>query len=400
MTTTVAETIETPSAAEIGPIVGVLLAGGLARRMGGGDKPLKELGGRPILDHVIDRVKPQVHQLILNANGDPNRFAKYNLPVVADVIEGHQGPLAGILTAMDWAAENLPSANYVVSFATDAPFVPRDLVMRLLAPVIDGVAPLSCAITGDRTHPVFGIWPIARREELRAAMVDEGMRKIDAWTDRIGIEHVPFEVEPVDPFFNVNKPENLDEAEALLAAEKAAGPQAYEKLDVGIIIERRDSDSRWQDYSYAPAAVFPGAPPKDPYDEWTQIRAGEGWAHFHAATMPIELFRTETEGYKVNLSNVTPHVYIVLSPGEEAEDPEMLVHLVTVDPYEAEGYTEDTEQLVEGVPMAPEIAAWVKDFCDTHHKDVPFKKRKRKSYDPRKGDFQRQRRISKAGGEG
>lgn len=374
------------------PIVGVLLAGGLARRMGGGDKPLRELGGKPIIDHVIDRVAPQVHRLILNANGDPTRFKKYKLPIVPDVIEGHQGPLAGILTALDWAAENVPEAEYVISFATDAPFVPRDLVARLMVPVIIGDAPLSCAITGDRTHPVFGVWPVALREKLRKAMVDEDMRKIDAWTDQIGIVHVPFETDPFDPFFNVNRPENLDEAEKLLAAEKDAAPGIHETIDLGVIIERTKSESRWQDYSYRPVAVFPGAPPKSNQDGWTVLRQGGDWTHFHVATLKLELFRGETEGYKVNLSNNPPHIYIVLSPGEEAEDPEMVVHLVTACPYEAESYTEDSEQLVEGVPMPPEVAAWIKGFCDTHHKDTPFKKRKRKSYDPRKGDFAQGRR--------
>ena len=373
------------------PIVGVLLAGGLARRMGGGDKPMRELGGKPILDHVIDRAKPQVHHLILNANGDPGRFAKYSLPVIADVIEGHQGPLAGILTALDWAAENVPDAEYVVSFATDAPFLPRDLVARLLTAVDGTDARLACAITGDRTHPVFGIWPVALRDELRRAMVDEEMRKIDAWTERYGIVHVPFEAEPVDPFFNVNRPENLEEAEGLLEIEKAAAPDIHETLDLGVVIERRDSDNRWTDHTYQPIAVFQGAPPKDPHGEWTMLREGDGWAHFHAATLPLELFRGETEGYRVNLSNDPPHIYIVLSPGEEADDPEMLVHMVTACPFEAESYTEDSDQMVEGVMMPPEVAAWIKTFCDTHHKDVPFKKRKRKSYDPRKGDFMRPR---------
>ena len=374
------------------PIVGVLLAGGLARRMGGGDKPMRALGGKPILDHVIDRVKPQVHHLILNANGDPARFSDYGLPVVADVIDGHQGPLAGILTALDWAAENVPEADYVVSFATDAPFLPHDLVARLMAPVSAGQAPLSCAITGDRTHPVFAVWPVALRDELRRAMIDEEMRKIDLWTDRIGITHVPFETTPVDPFFNVNRPENLEEAERLLAVEQAAAPEKHEIIPLGVVIERRDSDSRWQEYSYRPVAVFPGAPAKDPHDPWTKLSEGDGWTHFHAATMPLELFRGETTGYRVNLSNDPPHVYIVLSPGEEADDPEMLVQLVTACPYEAESYTEDTDGMVEGVVMPAEIASWVKTFCDTHHKDVPFKKRKRKSYDPRKGDFQQPRR--------
>ena len=369
------------------PIVGVLLAGGLARRMGGGDKPMRELGGKPILDHVIDRARPQVHHLVLNANGDADRFKKYGLPVVADVIEGHQGPLAGILTAMEWAADNVPGAEHVISFATDAPFLPHNLVVELMVPINEGASLLSCAITGDRTHPVFGVWPIALKNELRKAMIEEEMRKIDLWTDRIGITHVPFPVEPVDPFFNVNRPENLEEAEGMLLKIQASAPDIHEVMQLGVVIERKDSDSRWQDYSYQPIAVFPRAPPKDPHEGWTQMREGDGWVHFHAATVPLELFRGETQGYRVNLSNTPPHIYIVLSPGEEADDPEMVVHLITACPYEAEGYTEDTDQLVEGVLMPSEIAAWIKTFCDTHHKDVPFKKRKRKPYDPRKGDF-------------
>jgi molybdopterin-guanine dinucleotide biosynthesis protein A len=250
---------------------------------------------------------------------------------------------------------------------------------------------MSCAITGDRTHPVFGVWPVALRGELRAAMIDEDMRKIDAWTARYRIAHVPFETEPVDPFFNVNKPENLAEAEELLKVLDAAQPHKHEVLPLGVVIERKVSNSRWQDYSFKPVAVFPGAPPKDPHSEWTMLREGEGWAQFHAATVPLELFRAETEGYKVNLSNAQPHIYIVLSPGSEKDDPEMIVHTVTACPFEAESYTMDTEQLVEGVPMPPEVGGWIKAFCDTHHKDVPFVKRKRKSYDPRKGDFMRGR---------
>ncbi|MEQ8318649.1 MAG: molybdenum cofactor guanylyltransferase MobA [Rhodospirillales bacterium] len=383
-----------PSAqsADAKPLVGVLLAGGLARRMGGGDKPMRELGGKPILERIIERVRPQVHHLILNANGDPARFESYDLPVVADVIDGHQGPLAGILTALEWAAENVPECEHVISFATDAPFLPLDLVARLMGPVTAGDAPLSCAVTGERTHPVFGVWPVALRGALRKAMIEEEMRKIDKWTERIGIVHVPFEVEPVDPFFNVNRPENLEEAEQLLELEAAAAPAKHEALPLGVVIERRESDSRWQDYAYRPVAVFPGAPAKDPHAPWIKLSEGEGWTHFHAATMPLELYRGETEGYRVNLSNGVPHIYIVLSPGEEADDPEMLVQLVTACPYEAESYTEDTDQMVEGVIMPPEIVSWIKTFCDTHHKDVPFKKRKRKSYDPRKGDFQQGRR--------
>ena len=208
---------------------------------------MRELGEKPILDHVIDRARPQVHHLILNANGDAERFKKYGLPVVADVIEGHQGPLAGILTAMEWAAENVPGAEHIISFATDAPFLPHNLVVELMVPINEGASPLSCAITGDRTHPVFGVWPIALKDELRKAMIEEEMRKIDLWTDRIGITHVPFPVEPVDPFFNVNRPENLEEAEGLLLKIQASAPDIHEVMQLGVVIERKDSDSRWQD---------------------------------------------------------------------------------------------------------------------------------------------------------
>lgn len=389
------EALQSPSdespalASELGAIVGVLLAGGLARRMGGGDKPLRTLGGKSILERVIDRAKPQVHQLILNANGDASRFDGFNLPVVPDVVDGNLGPLAGILTALDWAADNLPACTHVVSFATDAPFLPYDLVGRLLEPVRAGRAPLSCALSGERTHPVFGVWPVALRGELRRALIDDDMRKIDAWTAKIGIEHVPFDIEPVDPFFNVNRPENLAEAEELLKIVEATGPGKYESIPLGVVIERRKSNSRWQDYAFRPIGVFAGAPAKAVRDPWTLLRETGDVAHFHAATVPLELFRSETEGYKVNLSNHQPHVYIVLTPPMEADDPEMLVHMVTACPFEAESYTMDSEQIVEGVPMPPDVAGFIKSFCDVHHKDVPFKKRKRKSYDPRKGDFAR-----------
>ncbi|MDA0998703.1 MAG: molybdenum cofactor guanylyltransferase MobA [Proteobacteria bacterium] len=199
-------------------IVGVLLAGGLARRMGGGDKPLRELAGRPILEHVIDRAKPQVETLILNANGDPARFERYGLPVVADVIDGYQGPLAGILSGLEWAAANVPGATHVVSFATDAPFLPGDLVERLRHGARAAGKPLACAQSGGRTHPVFGLWPLDCRHALRRAMIDEEIRKIDLWTPRLGIQHVEFGVLPVDPFFNVNRPENIAEAERLVGA--------------------------------------------------------------------------------------------------------------------------------------------------------------------------------------
>ncbi len=202
---------------DTGKIAGVLLAGGLSRRMGGGDKTLRTLGGRPILDRILDRVRPQVGRLVVNANGDPARFAGYGLPVAADVVPDFAGPLAGVLTGLDWAAENAPGAEWVASFATDAPFVPTDLVARLLDAVVREGADLACAASDGQHHPVFGLWPVRLREDLRRAMLDEGVRKVDAWTARYRLAVAEFQASPVDPFFNANRPDDLAEAERLVA---------------------------------------------------------------------------------------------------------------------------------------------------------------------------------------
>ena len=199
-------------------VIGVLLAGGLARRMGGGDKCLRSLAGRPLLDHLIDTVKPQVDVMILNANGEAARFAGYGLSVVADVIEGYAGPLAGVLTGLEWTAKNIPDAAWVASLATDAPFLPGDLVARMKSAVKTEGADMACAASGGRVHPVFGLWPVRLRNDLRAAMIDEDIRKIDLWTARYNLVVVEFEEERGrDPFFNVNQPDNLAEAGRIIA---------------------------------------------------------------------------------------------------------------------------------------------------------------------------------------
>ncbi|MED5395799.1 MAG: molybdenum cofactor guanylyltransferase MobA [Pseudomonadota bacterium] len=203
-------------------VLGVLLAGGKARRMGGGDKSMLILGGRPILEAIIERVRPQVGKLIINANGDAERFVRFGLPVVPDVIEGFAGPLAGVLTGMEWSAGNAPGLDWVASFATDAPFLPVDMVDRLTAAIEGRGADIACAKSRGRAHPVFALWPVRLRRELRRAMVDEEMRKIDEWTARYRVAHVAFEGEP-DPFFNINRPDNLAEAETILAATSGGG---------------------------------------------------------------------------------------------------------------------------------------------------------------------------------
>lgn len=198
--------------------LGLLLAGGLARRMGGGDKPLRLIAGRTILAHVIERLAPQCDGLLVNANGDPARFAAYGLPVVADSVPDFAGPLAGILAGLDWMAENRPGLEWLVSVAADTPFIPRDLVSRLHAAREAEGVPLACAASGGWTHPVIGLWPVSLREELRHALTVEDERKIDRWTARHGCAAAEWETAPVDPFFNANKPDDLAEAERLFAA--------------------------------------------------------------------------------------------------------------------------------------------------------------------------------------
>ena len=202
-------------------VAGVLLAGGQSRRMGGGDKAFRILDGRPILDHVLARLRPQVTPLLLNANGDPARFAATGLPVAADLVPGFAGPLAGVLTGMDWAAREAPDAIWLASFACDAPFLPRDLVTRLKAAAEAANADLACAQSRGRSHPVFGLWKIALLADLRQAVTQEEIRKVDRWTGRHALIEVDFPDQalpsgPVDPFFNTNRPEDLEAAEAAL----------------------------------------------------------------------------------------------------------------------------------------------------------------------------------------
>jgi len=194
---------------------GVLLAGGLARRMGGGDKPMRQIGGRTILERVIARLRPQCDTLVLNANGDPARFASFGLPVIADSVANFPGPLAGILAGLDWAAENRPDAEWVLSAAADCPFLPRDLVARLQRARIEQNAELAVAASGGQSHPVIGLWSVGLREELRHALVKEDIRKIDRWTARYPLATVTWPTEPVDPFFNANTVNDLAEAARL-----------------------------------------------------------------------------------------------------------------------------------------------------------------------------------------
>lgn len=197
-------------------LLGVILAGGRATRMGGGDKGLRQIAGQALLDRVIARLAPQVGAMALNANGDPARFAALGLPVIADSMADHPGPLAGVLAGLDWAAEQ--GADAVVTVAADTPFFPADLVARLLAAA--GPSGLALAASPDeegilRRHPTFGLWPVGLREDLRAAL-SGGLRKIVLWTDRHDAGLAAFDAAPFDPFFNVNTPEDITRAEELV----------------------------------------------------------------------------------------------------------------------------------------------------------------------------------------
>jgi molybdopterin-guanine dinucleotide biosynthesis protein A len=206
---------------------GLLLAGGQSRRMsdafaaGRGDKGLLHLSGKPMLGHVIERLAPQAGRLVINANGDPARFASFNLPVIPDTIEGYAGPLAGILAGLRWSIVNAPDATHVVSVSTDAPFLPADLVTKLQQGLATASGSIALAQSGGELHPVIGLWPVALADDLEQAL-RAGTRKVLAWTDRHGTIPVEFPFtylkgRSVDPFFNANTPEELAEARQLLA---------------------------------------------------------------------------------------------------------------------------------------------------------------------------------------
>jgi molybdenum cofactor guanylyltransferase len=201
-------------------ILGVLLAGGRAERMGGGDKCLVELGGRPLLAHAVERLRPQVGALLLNANGDPERFAAFGLPIVADTMTGFRGPLAGILAGMTWAREHAPEVSFVATAATDTPFFPRDLVARLSAAIDEGHA-LAIARCEGRDYPVFGLFPVGLADDLSAFLATSPNLAVMAWIDRHPSSAVAFASgDPAMPFLNINQPADLKGAEGALRAKK------------------------------------------------------------------------------------------------------------------------------------------------------------------------------------
>jgi len=204
-------------ASPIPPTLGLVLAGGLARRMGGGDKARIEIGGVSILDRVLARLSGQCTDIVINANGDPARFADTGCLVVPDNVPEYPGPLAGILAGLDWLAAQGNGVEWIVSVPGDCPFLPDDLVEKLHAArrKMGAGVPLACARSGEWRHPVVGLWPLALREDLRKALITEGLRKIEIWTSRYGIAIADWPDQPIDPFFNVNTPEDAERAKRI-----------------------------------------------------------------------------------------------------------------------------------------------------------------------------------------
>jgi len=199
-------------------VCGLLLAGGQSRRMGGGDKCLQVLAGKTLLTRVIECARPQVDELILNANRDPARFKEYGLSVVDDVVSGFSGPLAGILTGLEWLRINHPDCRWLASFACDAPFIPSDMVSRMKSETEKQNGEVCCAVSGGRDQPVFGLWPVKLAADLREALVKERVRKVDLWTQRYKLIRTEWQLDPVDPFFNVNTQEDLVKATKLIGS--------------------------------------------------------------------------------------------------------------------------------------------------------------------------------------
>jgi molybdopterin-guanine dinucleotide biosynthesis protein A len=201
--------------------IGLILAGGQARRMGGVDKAFIELGGKPLLEHAIARARPQVSDLLISANGDPSRFARFGFPVLADRVQGFLGPLAGILTGLEWMRANRPDARWLASFACDCPFFPTNMVERLVKMAIERRIWITMAASAGRHHPVFAVWSAEISDSAESVLVQGGYRKMDDWTAAFTHRRLIFRARPFDPFFNINTPDDVAKAETLLAAEPA-----------------------------------------------------------------------------------------------------------------------------------------------------------------------------------
>ena len=364
------------------PIAGLILAGGLSRRMGGHDKALIKVGGQSLLDRIIERLSPQVGPMILNANGDPARFAGFTLPVVPDVIEGYAGPLVGVLTGLEWLRDHSLGVEWMVSVAADTPLFPLDLVARLHGAVTAEGADMAVACTGPQSHPVFALWPTRLAPQLRAATATEGIRKIWAWTDRYKVARVDWPDRPPlaahDPFFNVNTPEDVVRLRLILAGTLPSEPPVAARTEVAVVIERRDGATAWIRESWRSLAVIAEPPPNSA--PWVLLRRGDGFEHYLATGVPLELHRSDLASYRYNLGSIDPRLYVVLRHRDDAARPVGPL-LVTAAPDQAQAMSESGEDVIDGLPMPDALHAWIELFCASHPPDRPLGKRKRDTMD-------------------
>lgn len=350
----------------------VILAGGLARRMGGGDKALLPLHGRPMLAYGVEAIAPQITgPLILNANGDPARFADFALPVVADSVEGFLGPLAGVLAGMEWLRAHAPECRWMVSLAADTPRLPADLVRRLHHAIEAEGAEIACAASMGQVHPVIALWPVALAEALRHALVEEGERKIYAWTSRYKTVTVEWPGEEVDPFFNVNTPQDLHWLDAWMTATAQGSAPLSARHPVGVVVERRPAQSPWLDHLWRPVEVVAEAPP---VALWRELQREGAVVRYLATGIELALNRSDLISYRYNLESVAPRLYVVLR-SETAE--RVRVVLVTAAPDEAQVYMDTGEDVVDSVPMPPSLKTLVGAFVTAHPPPPPMRKRKR-----------------------
>jgi len=206
---------------QTGNCCGIVLAGGLSRRMGGGDKALFTLGGTALLARVAAALRPQCKSLILSANGDPARFAQFDLPVVADDVDGFKGPLAGILAGLDWIAAHFHDVEFAVSAPADTPFLPDDFADRLKQARAEQDGLIACGRSGGRLHPLAALWPVAIRADLRHALVRDDMRRVEDFQRKYRRAIADWPAESLDPFFNINTPGDLEAAELMLLRQGA-----------------------------------------------------------------------------------------------------------------------------------------------------------------------------------
>ncbi|HLO75131.1 MAG TPA: DUF3305 domain-containing protein, partial [Magnetospirillum sp.] len=281
----------------------------------------------------------------------------------------------GILTGLEWAAER--GAQWLATAAADTPLFPADLVERLRAAVEAEGADIGMAVSGGHTHPVFALWPVRLTAELRRAVTQFDVRKIEAFTDHFKVALVEWPQTPHDPFFNVNAPEDVVRLGMILDGTLPVDPPLKASVPAAVVIERRDSGNPWLSQSWRPLEVVLDPPPGAP---WVLLRRGDGFEHYLAAAPDLALHRSDLASYRYNLGGTDPRLFVVVRKAEDGDAPVRVV-LVTAAPDEAQKWSESGEDQVESLPLPAPVLDWVQIFCASHPPDEPMRKRKRDRLD-------------------